>query len=489
MAKNTLLYANPLTLAAKTAGVAAKKAKEEERKKKAKQTTKAAKSPVSMAVKAAGETAQKATQAARKTSEKQQQEKSRLSTSKRTNYLDKGGQFQRPNPLTLAQANAATGVTGRDLVNIAKAGGVQPDKASWQRGRVSAYNQLQAREKALSSIPLSKQDKKLPKGSQDTIREATKAWREANAAGDEAGKAAAHAKAEQARSFAGYSGGNTGWEYHTPELSTDEKRKLTQQGQKALKKAKLDWEKANAAGDEAGKEAAAKRGQEVRAAKGYRAGGTPGLEYTDAHGRSIDVMTPAEREKWKEQTAAAWKATGTGLAGSVLSAAETAGQATRNRIQENRWESDLGLANNLDNIRARLRRAQAGESSEDVTTLQRPHDRALSAQERINRRWANPRSDIVDPNLPGAAADGKEPGIHRPGPARQERPGKAAHPGGGIHRAKPPQHGPCLCPRRGPRPGGWSHGGPGGRVEVLRIEPAWRLSRRIPGPRPGVRRH
>lgn len=413
MANKNLLKANPLAMAAKTAGAAKKKLEEEERKKRAQQTAKAAKSPVSMAVKATADTAKKAAKATKQTSEKAKQEKSKVKAATRTNYLartggalsknqDKTSGFvQQRNPLTLAQANAATGLTSRDLVNTAKAGGIEPDGKKARQDNARVKREVEAKRKADAAAPLSKYDKKLPAGSQDTIREASREWQKANAAGDEAGKAAAHAKAERARSFAGYSGGSTGWDYISPELSKEDQRKLTPQGQKALKKAKLDWEAANAAGDEAGKEAAAKRGQEVRAAKGYRAGGTPGLEYTDAHGRTLDVMTPAEREKWKEQTAAAWKATGTGLVGSVLSAAETAGQATRNRIQEQRQESDLELANNLDNIRARLRRAQAGESGEDVATLQRLYDRALSAQERINRRWANPRSDIVDPNLPG----------------------------------------------------------------------------------------
>lgn len=381
---------NPLALAVKSAGEAAEKAKKDKAQKNAKQV----KTPAAQAVNAAGK-------GAKKLSESQSKAKAKQKSTEVFTARRKSGRSIAPiqankdrlNPLEQMQLEAAAKLTAKDKVNIARTGGVkEPDK----KARTTNYHAEREREQKRKETTLSIYDKKLSPGQKRVVQEAKLEYDAAKAAGDKEGMAKAHAKAEGQRAFSGYSGGAEGAEYLSPKLSREDANRLNPSGEKALKKAKLDYDKAKAAGDTEGMKAAAERGQEVRRSRGYL--DSPGLEHTAGNDTSIDYTTPEERERWLRQTSAAAKAGALAIPASLLSFQETASQATRNLIHNKQGASDRALADNMESIRDQLRAAQRGEPTyASEAQLQQLYERAKAA----NRRVDIPFQNFVDPNLPG----------------------------------------------------------------------------------------
>lgn len=422
---------NPLALAVKSAGEAAEKA----RKDKAKKTAKQATNPLAQAVSSAGKGAKKLSE--NKGVKKAQRNRAKEIAAKKTvarNRVLYGGEDlpyakanvgdfsgrqsrkhpdeptypkhplpkikQKPTPMQASQIRGVEKALGagrtRDSVDIARANGINVDPEKAKQGKVKAYRAENQRQRDLNKQKLSRADRNLGKGAKEIVRQAKNEYDKAKAAGDKAGMEKAHAKAEGQRAFAGYSGGAAGDEYLSPKLSREDRNRLNAQGEKALKKAKLDYDKAKAAGDAEGMKAAAERGQEVRRSRGYQ--DRPGTEHTAGNDTSIDYATPEERERWGRQTAAAAKAGALAIPASLLSFQETASQATRNLIHNKQGASDRELADNIESIRDQLRAAQRGEPTyASEAQLQRLYERAQAA----NRRIGIPFQDFVDPNLPG----------------------------------------------------------------------------------------
>lgn len=398
---------NPLALAVKSAGEAAEKAKKDKAKKTAKQAT----NPLAQAVSSAGKGAKKLSES--QGVKKAQKEKAKTTAAKKTvarNVVLYGSETasektnklpqikQKPTPMQAAQIRGVEKELGagrtRDSVDIARANGINVDQEKEKQDKVKAYRAENQRQRDLNKQKLSRADSNLSKGAKEIVRQAKNEYDKAKAAGDKAGMEKAHAKAEGQRAFAGYSGGAAGDEYLSPKLSREDRNRLNAQGEKALKKAKLDYDKAKASGDAEGMKAAAERGQEVRRSRGYL--DSPGLEYAAGNDTSIDYATSEERERWGRQTAAAAKAGALAIPASLLSFQETASQATRNLIHNKQGASDRELSDNLYAIRDQLRAAERGEGG-DVEALRRIYERALAA----DRRIGIPYQDFVDPNLPG----------------------------------------------------------------------------------------
>lgn len=291
-----------------------------------------------------------------------------LSDYARSNLLERmtDSRGQLYTPLDVVRYRASKGESAASLA--AQARGY--DNGDWQENLRRAAEERVARRQKLDSYVLSDADSKLPSTRREMVQEAKDAWQRAKDEGDIEGMRRAHEKAENVRGWAGYSGGPAGDEYITADLTWDEKRTLNQTGQNKLKKAKLDRQKAWEEKDAKGVQDATRAMAEIMSAVGYRANPSDVERPTDAYGRPL--MTAEERLEDAARAMAGVKSVGTGVAGSLLSLAETGNQAMRNYTRE-RWGRNLEANANQynDPLLAQKARARLGES------------------------------DIVDPNLPG----------------------------------------------------------------------------------------
>lgn len=160
-------------------------------------------------------------------------------------------------------------------------------------------------------------------------------------------QAEAHAQAERIRMTEGYSGGESGSDFTTPEIRQDEYVGMSDSGRKNLRVAKSLYEFGQKTGDEELMKQAAQMGQQVRLepssydykrSEAYHkfAEDRPVTNpNTDAYGRPI--YTPNE---WEQEQNKKWgTAVGQGLKGGFLTLLETARKSTQNAIK-NRYDPE-----------------------------------------------------------------------------------------------------------------------------------------------------
>ncbi len=160
-------------------------------------------------------------------------------------------------------------------------------------------------------------------------------------------QAEAHAQAERIRMAEGYSGGESGSDFTTPEIRQDEYAGMSDSGRKNLRVAKSLYEFGQKTGDEELMKQAAQMGQQVRLepssydykrSEAYHkfAEDRPVTNpNTDAYGRPI--YTPNE---WEQEQNKKWgTAVGQGLKGGFLTLLETARKSTQNAIK-NRYDPE-----------------------------------------------------------------------------------------------------------------------------------------------------
>lgn len=160
-------------------------------------------------------------------------------------------------------------------------------------------------------------------------------------------QAEAHAQAERIRMTEGYSGGESGSDFTTPEMKPDEYAVMSDAGRKNIRVAKSLYEFGQKTGDEELMKQAAQMGQDVRLTPGsydyerseayHRFAKDRPVENpnTDAYGRPI--YTPNE---WEQEQNKKWgTAVGQGLKGGFLTLLETARKATQNAIA-NRYDPE-----------------------------------------------------------------------------------------------------------------------------------------------------
>lgn len=158
-------------------------------------------------------------------------------------------------------------------------------------------------------------------------------------------QAEAHAQAERIRMAEGYSGGESGSDFTTPEIRQDEYAGMSDSGRKNLRVAKSLYEFGQKTGDEELMKQAAQMGQQVRLepssydykrSEAYHkfAEDRPVTNpNTDAYGRPI--YTPNE---WEQEQNKKWgTAVGQGLKGGFLTLWETLQKASENNFK-NRWD-------------------------------------------------------------------------------------------------------------------------------------------------------
>ena len=240
-------------------------------------------------------------------------------------------------PLNYLQEAAAQKITTLDLISAAKrSGAVRGDyQSQWQKNKATAAERLADRRERNSKQTLSEYDSKLDRTAQDRIRDYKTQYGLAREAGDAEGMRTAHALAEQVRARAGYSGGVTGDEFLTADLTDREKLTLNQVGQNKLKMAKLAQKQAFEAKDAKALQEATAEMARIMSAPGYRNKAAVGD--TDAHGRSKLPGSPdAQREA--ERAMAGLKAVGYGIPGSIGALGQVAGQAATNNVVDSNRE-------------------------------------------------------------------------------------------------------------------------------------------------------
>lgn len=157
----------------------------------------------------------------------------------------------------------------------------------------------------------------------------------------------AHAQAERIRMTEGYSGGESGSDFTTPEIRQDEYAGMSDSGRKNLRVAKSLYEFGQKTGDEELMKQAAQMGQQVRlepssydykrseAYHKFAKDRPVENPNTDAYGRPI--YTPNE---WEQEQNKKWgTAVGQGLKGGFLTLLETARKSTQNAIK-NRYDPE-----------------------------------------------------------------------------------------------------------------------------------------------------
>lgn len=306
-------------------------------------------------------------------------------------------------PLNLLKRDAISGTTTRDKNLYARTSGAvgRLSAAEVKAKNKKAGEERAARDKKSAAHVLSRQDKRLSKREQTLIRDAKTSYDEAREKGDKAGMQAAHRSAENIRKSHGYSGGVTGQESISPELTHEEKVLLNKTGQERLKMAKMNLEAAKAAGNENGIAAAERAVKRILETDAFRNEGTKKLSgFVTGHGQTVD-RKPLSMEEFKEGE----KKFNEGLysvmaavPGSILSLVETSNQAIENDFREKNWDYINEKANNLELYKARLALAKKGEGNPEWGTVAQLEQQVKIAENAEKMRSAG---TTVDPTLPG----------------------------------------------------------------------------------------
>lgn len=304
-------------------------------------------------------------------------------------------------PLPLLKRDAVTGTTTKDKITYAKTSGLAGKRSAAEIANWKKDGKQAARQKRSAAQTLSKSDKKLSKRDRNLIRDAKTSYDEAKEKGDTAGMKLAHKRAETIRKGHGYSGGATGEEYNSPELSKEERVLLNQDGQERLKMARMNLEAAQAAGNENGIAAAERAVKRILETDAFRNEGTKKLSgFVTGHGQTVDrkSMTLEEfkdaEKKFNEGLYSAMAA----VPGSILSLVETSNKAIENSIREKNRDYIDRKANELDSLRARLALAKRGEGNPAWGTVEQLEQRIKIAE---NAEKMRSSGTTVDPNLPG----------------------------------------------------------------------------------------
>lgn len=186
---------------------------------------------------------------------------------------------------------------------------------------------------------------------QAAVLKAKQDWEAANAAGDTAAMEKAHAAAEAVRassSNGAYSAGTSGNGYTSlsngnnsymqsstsngnSTLSAADNANLSADLQQQIANLKAAWAKANAAGDQAGMDAAHSAAEAIRNSQGYT-GGANGAGYS-VLGANSGGMTADDMQKWLENYMATNYQAGTGWTNGYSTAMNTRSKANKIRQQ------------------------------------------------------------------------------------------------------------------------------------------------------------
>ena len=291
-------------------------------------------------------------------------------------------------PLDVIRDRISNGDNAQTLAYRAR----RQDNDDWLDNLQKAAEKRTQRREALDKLTLSEYDQNLPASRRQMVQEAKDAWAKAKDTGDTEGMRRAHEKAENVRSWSGYSGGSAGDQYIEAQLTKDDQYHLNQVGQNKLKKAMLDRQKAIEAGDIQAQTKASAEIQRIRNEDTYK--NKPSS--VDAYGRTM--LTDAERRADAASGVAGMKSVGTGIAGSLLSLAETGNQAMRNYNRERWGHNTQANANNVEMLEARLALVESGEGNPEWGTaaeIRHQLGAARAAREVLDD------GTTVDPNLPG----------------------------------------------------------------------------------------
>lgn len=195
---------------------------------------------------------------------------------------------------------------------------------------------------------------KLSKEEQRVVKEAKTQFDIAKKRGHQEGMKNAHAKAETYRNRAGYSGGEDGSEYITPELSREDWNALNKEGRAKLAEAKLHYDSAQTQEE---REKWTAQGKKIRGNPLYRKDGGVGLIRSktagkvgdsfipqvpkaatteDAHGRSRWAGNAEDAQREADRLKAIPKAIGYDIAGAFVSLPEVTQKAIRQRAYQDR---------------------------------------------------------------------------------------------------------------------------------------------------------
>ena len=299
-------------------------------------------------------------------------------------------------PLDIILDRHSIGDTAQTLAYRAK----HYNGGDWRENLRKAAEEKVKRQEELAKYTLSDADQQLPASRRQMVLEAKDAWAKAEEAGDQKAMTRAHQKAENVRGWSGYSGGVTGNEYITAELTDTDRRKLTEAGQNRLKKALLDRQKAIENGDIQAQMKASEKIVAIRNDPASLRQPTVGKESLDAHGRTVerDVMTAEEARNFERRFQEGLYSTMAAVPGSLLSFLETTDQAIDNDVVERNRAYLQDKANRLYEYQAKLDMVLKGEGDPSWGSSS-----WLEQQVRIaeNAKRLLSQGTNVDPNLPG----------------------------------------------------------------------------------------
>ena len=251
-----------------------------------------------------------------------------------------------------------------------------------------------------SQQTLSAADKKLSPVQQRAVQTYKADWDAAEARGDRAAMNLAHQRAEDIRWQQGYSGGVAGNEYISPKISRQDRDLLNQSGQMAMKRAKLDYDRASATGNTMGMKEAILEMTALRKEEKYRSMGFRPYDGMDAHGRTREggAMTRSDMAAAEKRFQEGLYSTMATVPGSILSFFETTDQAIDNNTVEKNRAYLQDKANRLTEYQTKLDMVRSGQGLPEWGSAS-----WLEQQVRIAQNAKNllEQQTIVDPNLPG----------------------------------------------------------------------------------------
>lgn len=304
-------------------------------------------------------------------------------------------------PLYTLQRDNAIGRTVQDRLDYSKYLGTQKKELSDEEKREEVRERLNVIARRLKDAgqPLSSQDRKLSSRDQKLIQNAKTDYENAREQGNRALMEAAHKRAENIRKGYGYSGGTTGEDYISPDLSKEEIAMLTPEGQRRLKRAKMDLETAQKSGDErkiAEVEAAVARiiGNNANRKEGFKK--VDGYEGGNGQPRSKEPIM--SYQDWEDRAYEGVYSVMSAVPGSILSLVETSNQAIENDFREKNWDYINDKANRLYEYKAMLELAKKGDGNPEWGTVAQLEQQVRIAEIAEKMRSAG---TTVDPNLPG----------------------------------------------------------------------------------------